>query len=65
MMTKSPQISLFLSVSNHLTALSYENAKPAFFPIVNCACIIEGLVQSSAKIQGCWLISILKTHRTS
>jgi len=39
MMTKSLQI-LFLSVSHHLAALSYENAKPVFFPVVHCACII-------------------------
>lgn len=64
MMTKSPPI-LFLSVSSHLAALSYENAKPVFFPVVNCACIIEELVKNSGKRQGCWLISILKTHRTS
>lgn len=64
MTTKSSQL-LFLSVSIYLAAFSYENAKPVFFAVVNCACIIEGLVQGSAKSQGRWLISNLKTHRTS
>lgn len=52
MMTKSSWI-LFLSVSIYLAAFSYENAKPVFFPVVNCACTVEGLVQGSAKSQGC------------